>query len=343
MKAAVYKALKTIEFQDRPIPKAGPGEIVIKIKYCGICGTDMHIYYEGILPPGIVLGHENVGTVAEVGKGVEGWKVGDRVVAGPPGPCGKCYYCLHGKPSICLYGFEQTNGLRRDGGMAEYMLVKDPKYMLTKIPDNVPFEDAVLMDCMATAYHGLMQSAFRAGDNVVVSGAASIGLSLIQLVKIGGAGHITVLQRSAAKRELALKLGADVAFNPYDEGDKLQGKVMALYDGVGADVVFECAGTSDSFQTCLGLVKSGGQLLNLGVTDKPTTVVPSFLVMHELDIKSSLAYNYEEVHKCMNFLATRRFNARALLSDIIPLSDLVTKGFERLSRDRNLIKVVVAP
>lgn len=100
MKAAVYKALKTIEFQDRPIPKAGPGEIVIKIKYCGICGTDMHIYYEGILPPGIVLGHENVGIVAEVGKGVEGWKVGDRVVAGPPGPCGKCYYCLHGKPAI---------------------------------------------------------------------------------------------------------------------------------------------------------------------------------------------------------------------------------------------------
>jgi 2-desacetyl-2-hydroxyethyl bacteriochlorophyllide A dehydrogenase len=343
MKAAIYKALKTIEFQDRPIPKADPGEVVVKIKYCGICGTDMHIYYEGILPPGIVLGHENVGTVSEVGKGVEGWKVGDRVVAGPPGPCGKCYYCLHGKPAICIYGFEQTNGLRRDGGMAEYMLVKDPKYMLTRIPDNVPFEDAVLMDCMATAYRGLMQSAFRTGDNVVVSGAASIGLSLIQLLKIGGAGHITVLQRSAAKRELALKLGADVAFNPFDEGDKLQGKVMALYNGVGADVVFECAGTSDSFQTCLGLVKSGGQLLNLGVTEKPTPVVPAFMVMHELDIKSSLAYNYEEVHKCMNFLATGRFNAKALLSDIIPLSDLVTKGFERLSKDKSLIKVAVAP
>jgi threonine dehydrogenase-like Zn-dependent dehydrogenase len=343
MKAAVYKAIKTIEFQDRPIPKASPGEVVIKIKYCGICGTDMHIYYEGILPPGIVLGHENVGTIAEVGEGVEGWQVGDRVVAGPPGPCGKCYYCLHGKPSICIYGFEQTNGLSRDGGMAEYMLVKDPKYMLTKIPDNVPFEDAVLMDCIATAYRGVMQSAFRMGDNVVVSGAASIGLSLIQLLRIGGAGHITILEPFLAKRELALKLGADVAYNPFDEGDKLQGKVKALYNGVGADVVFECAGTPDSFQTCLGLVKSGGQLLNLGVTDKPTPVAPSFLVMHELDIKSSLAYSYEEVHKCMNFLATRKFNARALLSDIIALSDLVTKGFERLSRDKNLIKVAVAP
>ena len=343
MKAALYKALKTIEFQDRPIPKAKEGEVIVRIKYCGICGTDMHIYYEGILPPGIVLGHENVGTVAEVGKGVEGWKAGDRVVAGPPGPCGKCYYCLHGRPAICTTGFSQTNGLTQDGGMEEYMRVKDPKYMLTRIPDNVPFEDAVLMDCMATAYRGMMQSAFQAGDNVVVSGAASIGLSLIQLLKTAGAGHITVLQRSAAKRELALKLGADVAYNPFDEGDRLEGKVKSVYNGIGADVAFECAGTSESFQTCLKLIKSGGQLLNLGVTDKPTAIVPSFLVQHEIDIKSSLAYNYEEVRNCMNYLASGRFNAKALLSDIIPLSDLVTRGFERLAKDRDLIKVAVAP
>ena len=108
MKAAVYTGVETIEFQDRPIPKAGPGEVVVKIKYCGICGTDVHIYYEGILPPGIVLGHENVGTVAEVGEGVEGRTVGDRVIAGPPGPCGECYYCLHGQPAICVNGFERV-------------------------------------------------------------------------------------------------------------------------------------------------------------------------------------------------------------------------------------------
>jgi 2-desacetyl-2-hydroxyethyl bacteriochlorophyllide A dehydrogenase len=343
MKAAVYTGVKKIEFQDRPMLKAGPGEVVVKIKYCGICGTDVHIYFEGILPPGIVLGHENVGTVAEVGEGVEGWEVGDRVIAGPPGPCGKCYYCLHGKPSICVYGFEQTNGLRRDGGMAEYMLVKDPKYMLTQIPDHVPFEDAVLMDCIATAYRGIMQSTFRMGDNVVVSGAASIGLSLIQLLKIGGAGHITVLQPSPMKREMALKLGGDVAFNPFDEGDQLRDKVMALYDGIGADIAFECAGTHESFQTCLGLVKAGGQVLNLGVTEKPTTVVPAAMVLRELDIKSSLAYDYEDVRKCLNYLATGRFKVKGLLSDIIPLDDLVEKGFNRLVVDKNLIKVVVAP
>jgi (R,R)-butanediol dehydrogenase/meso-butanediol dehydrogenase/diacetyl reductase len=340
MKAAVYTALKTIEFQDRPMPKAGPGEVVVKIKYCGICGTDVEIYFEGILPPGIVLGHENVGTVAEVGEGVEGWEVGDRVIAGPPGPCGQCYYCLHGKPAICVNGFEQTNSLRRDGGMAEYMLVKDPKYMLTKIPDHVPFEDAALMDCIAVAYHGIMESTFRMGDNVVVSGTGPIGLCLIQLLKIGGAGHITVLQPSPMKRGMALKFGADVAFNPFDEP---RDKVMALYDGVGADVAFECAGSHESFQTCLELVKAGGQVLNLGVSEEPTAVVTAALVRRELDIKSALAYDYEDTRKCLNYLATGRFKAEGLVSDIIPLSDLVDKGFNRLIVDKNLIKVLVAP
>jgi (R,R)-butanediol dehydrogenase/meso-butanediol dehydrogenase/diacetyl reductase len=227
--------------------------------------------------------------------------------------------------------------------MAEYMLVKDPKYMLSKIPDNVSFEDAVLIDTMATSYRGIIQSAFKMGDNVVVSGAASIGLSLIQLLKIGGAGHITVLQPSPVKREMALKFGADVAFNPVEEGANLRDKVMALYGGVGADIGFECAGTPESFQTLLGLIKAGGQLLNLGVSEKMANVATAFLVMRELDIKSSLAYTYEEVRKCLNYLATGRFNTKGLLSDIIPLSDLVERGLNRLVTDKNLIKVAVAP
>jgi (R,R)-butanediol dehydrogenase/meso-butanediol dehydrogenase/diacetyl reductase len=343
MKAAVYTALRTIEFQDRPVPKAGPGEVVVKIKYCGICRTDVEIYFEGILPPGIVLGHENVGTVAEIGQGVEGWRVGDRVIAGPPGPCGRCYYCLHGMTSICVDGFEQTNGLRRDGGMAEYMLVRDPGYMLARIPDHVPFEDAVLMDCIATAYHGIQKSDFRMGDNVLVSGAGIIGLCLIQLLKMAGAGHITVLQPSPVKRELALKLGADVAFDPREEGDGLLDKVRALYRGIGADIAFECAASHESFQACLGLLRSGGQLLELGVTETPMTIVPAAIVMRELSLKASLAYDYEDVRECLAYLATGRFRTKGLLSEIIPLSDLVEKGFNRLIVDKSLIKVAVAP
>jgi len=142
---------------------------------------------------------------------------------------------------------------------------------------------------------------------------------------------------------MALRLGTDVAFNPVEEGEGLRDKVMALYGGIGADVAFECAGTHESFQTCLGLLRSGGQLLNLGVTEKPTTIVPAAMVMRELGIKCSLAYSYEDVRKCLNYLATGRFRTEGLLSDIIPLSDLVEKGFNRLVVDRSLIKVAVAP
>jgi (R,R)-butanediol dehydrogenase/meso-butanediol dehydrogenase/diacetyl reductase len=145
------------------------------------------------------------------------------------------------------------------------------------------------------------------------------------------------------KREMALKFGGDVAFNPFDEGDQLRDKVMALYDGIGADIAFECAGSHESFQACLGLVRSGGQILNLGVTEKPTTVVPADMVMRELDIKSTLAYSYEDVRKCLNYLATGRFKTEGLLSDIIPLDDLVEGGFNRLVSDKNMIKIAVAP
>jgi 2-desacetyl-2-hydroxyethyl bacteriochlorophyllide A dehydrogenase len=343
LKVAVYEGVKSIKFEERPIPKAGPGEAVIKIKYCGICGTDMHIYFEGILPPGIVIGHENVGTVAEIGPGVSEFKVGDRVVAGPPGPCGKCYYCLHGKPSICVDGFENTNGLRRDGGMAEYMLVKDARQMLFKIPDNVSFEDAVLIDTIATAYRGIIQSVFKLGDNVVLAGAGPIGLSVIQFLKLGGARHITVLEIVEERRKLAGQCGADIVLDPVKEGGKLTDKILALYDGIGADIVFECAGVPQSFELCLTLARASGQVLNLGVTETPASIAQGFIVRRELDIKSSLAYGGEEVHKCLYYLSSGRFSTKGLLSDVIPLSDLVEKGFNRLAVDKSLIKVAVAP
>jgi threonine dehydrogenase-like Zn-dependent dehydrogenase len=119
VKAALYKGVKSVSIVDRPMPKAGPGEAVVKIALCGICGTDLHIYFEGMLPPPFVPGHENVGTIVELGEGVEEFAVGDRVVAGPPGSCSRCFYCLQGHPNLCVDGFGNTNGLTRDGGMAE--------------------------------------------------------------------------------------------------------------------------------------------------------------------------------------------------------------------------------
>jgi threonine dehydrogenase-like Zn-dependent dehydrogenase len=328
---------------DRPIPRAGPGEAVVKIELCGICGTDLHIYFEGMFPPGFVPGHENVGVIAEVGEGVEGLAVGDRVVAGPPGSCGRCFHCLHGCPSLCVDGLEQTNGLRRDGGMAEYMLVKDARQMLYPIPEGVSFEDAVLTDTMATAFRGIIRSSFKMGDNVVVSGCGPIGLSAVQLLELGGARHVTALEVVKEKRTIARKLGADLVLDPVAEADVLHDRITTLYAGVGADLVVECAGKPQSLELCLSLSRAGGQVLNLGAGGEPLAIVPALLAVREIDLKSSLAYTADEARTCLDYLASGRFRTDGLLSDVIPLSDLVERGLERLVRDRSLVKVAVAP
>jgi threonine dehydrogenase-like Zn-dependent dehydrogenase len=343
MKAAVYIGDRTIRLEDRPLPKPGPGEAVVKIELCGICGTDLHIYFEGMLPPPFVPGHENVGYVHEVGEGVEGLAVGDRVAAGPPGPCGRCYHCVHGRPSLCVDGFEQTNGLRRDGGMAEYMLVKDARQMLYPIPENVSFEDAVLTDTMATALRGITRSAFRMGDNVVVSGAGPIGLSAVQFFKLGGARYVTALEIVPEKRRLAEEMGADLVLDPDAESGGLAQRLAELYGGVGPDLVVECAGKARSLELCLSLPRAGGQVLNLGAGVEPVSVVPAVLALREVWLVSSLAYTAAEARLCLDYLTSGRFRTLGLLSDVIPLVDLVDKGFERLAADRALVKVAVRP
>jgi threonine dehydrogenase-like Zn-dependent dehydrogenase len=343
VKAALYEGERSIRLVERPVPVAGPGEAVVKIELCGICGTDLHIYFEGMLPPAFVPGHENVGTIFQVGEGVEGFKTGDRVVAGPPGSCGRCYYCVHGRPSLCVTGMSETNGLSRDGGMAEYMLVRDPRQMIYPIPEPVSFEDAVLTDTMATALRGIVQSGFRMGDNVVVSGCGPIGLSAVQLLKLGGARHVTALEVVEKKRTLAARLGADLVFDPLAQAGELSDLLRALYNGVGPDLVVECAGVPESLELCLSLARNGGQVLNLGAGGRPLAVVPALLAVREIDLLSSLAYTADEARTCLDYLADGRFRTEGMLSDVIPLADLIEKGLERLVADRGLVKVAVAP
>ncbi len=343
MKAALYEKEHTIRIVDRPIPQAGPGEAVIKIELCGICGTDLHIYYEGMFPPGFVPGHENVGTVYQLGEGVDGFHVGDRVAAGPPGSCGRCYYCVHGRPSLCLTAMSETNGLSRDGGFAEYMLVRDARQSLYPIPESVSFKDAVLTDTIATALRGIVQSALRMGDNVVVSGCGPIGLSAVQLLKLGGARHVTAIEVVERKRALAAKLGADLVLDPLAGAETLPDRIRKLYNGVGADLAVECAGVADSLGLCLALVRAGGQVLNLGAGGGPLPVVPAMLAVREINLASSLAYTADEAKTVLAYLADGRFKTEGMVSDIIPLADFVEQGLERLVADRSLVKVAVAP
>ncbi|MCJ7654607.1 MAG: zinc-binding dehydrogenase, partial [Dehalococcoidia bacterium] len=181
------------------------------------------------------------------------------------------------------------------------------------------------------------------GDNVVVAGAGAIGLCVIQLLKLSGARHITVLQPSAKKRELALKFGADLSLNAAEEGANLQSKIKALYGDVGADVSFECAGSPDALLSAISLIKGGGQVLVLGVSGEPTPIVEAPLVLSEIEMKFSLAYSAEDIHIFLDMLTTHRIKTDGMVSDIIHLDDIVEKGFERMANTKGLVKVLVAP
>lgn len=344
MKLALYEGAGKITLQERPIPQPGPGEVIVKVKCCGICGTDVHAYlHDGLVPPGIALGHEVVGTIATIGEGVAGWTIGERVLVGPPGPCGECYYCRRGQYSICKDGFFRTNGLApgRDGGMAEYVRVSFPRNMLFRLPDSLPFEDAVLVDTMGVAYQGIRISQLRLGDTAVVVGAGAIGLCAVQLLKMAGARHITVLEPSKAKTALATKFGADAVFDPTEEPRAIITEVVNLCDGLGADVVFECSGNPQGFTTSIGLTKGDGQVIVLGVSGEPAQIVEAQLVVKQTTIKANLIYDEEVVHLCLGALARKTFRTDGLISDFIRLEDVVERGFERLAGSRDLVKIVI--
>lgn len=345
MKVPVFTDLKTMVYQDKPIPELSAGEVLVQVKYCGICGSDVHGYLNGIMvPPGTVMGHECVGLVADTAQGVTGFKSGDRVVVKPIPQCGECHWCRQGQYSLCSRAFERAIGITpdNDGAFAKYVRIKYPGEMLFKLPENVSFQAAALVEPLATCLHAVRLSRFKPGDRVVVIGAGMIGLGVLQFLKLGGAGKIISLEISSEKSTLAAQMGADVVLNPIAEGDDLTKKIYSLTDGVGADIVYECAGVPAAFQACINHVKSGGQVMLVGINDKDVAINPFTLVLKEVEMKGVLGY-YDEYQYVLEYLSQGKIDARAFISDIIPLSELAEKGFKRLLSTHDMVKILVEP
>lgn len=346
MKAALYKGPRNVEIIDKPKPVPGPGEAVVKVVYCGICGTDVHSYISTkVIQPPTILGHETVGVIDSLGEGLTGFKVGDRVAVGPPGNCGECHNCLSGRASICVKCFPLTTGIspKTDGGYAEYMLVRNPEKMCIPVPEGLSMEEAVLFDVMGTSFHGIRRSRFKMGDNVVVIGTGPIGLSAIMLLKLGGAGNLIVVVRSEAKAKLAREYGADYAIDQTQVKD-LAAEVRALTDGKGADITFESAGAPESFNNALKITRSGGQVMLVGVTGEPYTFTSAGFIRREIDMDASFVYDAAEVGMCFDFLAKGKLPmAGKMVTDMIGMDEVVTKGLERLAGKHDQIKILLAP
>lgn len=346
MKAALMYGKEDVRIEDIPKPTAGPGQLLVKMNYCGVCSADIEFYGNGNIPARLpmVLGHENVGTVCEIGEGVTGFSVGDRLVCGAPSRCAEdCPSCHQGLSNICLNAFPRTAGLGGpNGGYAEYMLIPDAAHTtLIKIPDNVDLKDAVLFDVVCVALHGIRVSRFRMGDSAVVSGTGCVGLSAVKLLKAAGAKQVILLGTSDEKAELAKEYGADFYINVKTCGN-LKESICSLLDSpVGADIVYECAGNSASVRNCLyECVRPGGQVVLVGASQEAFTFTPSSLTHFEIDVQFSFVYLPDDVKLYIDMLSRGMVTFPHLVTDVISLDECIDRGLARKDRT-GMIKILI--
>jgi (R,R)-butanediol dehydrogenase/meso-butanediol dehydrogenase/diacetyl reductase len=351
LKAAVYHGREDVRIEDRPEPKPGKGEVKVEVKYCGICGTDLHEYYEGpiFIPTQphpltgkklpVIIGHEFSGDIVEVGEGVKGWNVGDRVTVDACIVDWTCPMCKRGMTNYCYnLGF---NGLAADGAFAEYVVV--PAYQLHKLAPNVSYEEGALVEPLACGVESVRASGMKEGDTVFIAGAGPIGLVTLLAARAAGAREIYVSEPMKARRELAKQLGATEVFDPTTVDVKKE--VLERTHGIGVDVAFECVGYEPALNSCIDVTRKRGTICVIGIFPKPVTFDPfSGLVATGKHYVGSLAYEGVDFDISIALIADGRINVKPLITKKIKLDNLVEEGFEELHKHRERhIKILVSP
>lgn len=319
MKAAVYHGPKDIRVEEVDVRKPEKDEVCIKIKYCGVCGTDVHIY-EGdsgafAVKPPLIPGHEFAGVVEAVGEDVKHLKVGDKVSADPNIMCGKCYFCRSGMEHFC----ENVTGIgtTADGGFAQYTVMKASHAY--KLPDHIDFMTAAMSEPMSCCIHGIDLCEIKQGNTVLVIGAGPIGVIMLQLARIAGAAKIIVSEPVKEKRELALKLGADLAIDPINEDIE---NIISEYTK-NVDCVIECAGSQRTQEQAVQLAGKSARVMFFGLSSPETkiNVKPDDIFKKELTIRSSFINPYT-FSRAIDILASQRVDVKSIITNVVKLEDI---------------------
>ncbi len=335
MKAAVYQGSHEILVKDVPEPLVGPTDVLVRPKFVGICGTDLSAWEYGMYEPGLILGHEFSGEVIEVGKDVIHWKKGDRVVPNSLLPCGKCSFCKALKFSLC--DDMQMVGISMNGGLAE--LVALPQNMLHRLPGTIDYKKGAFVEPLSIAVRGFNRIEFERGNSVLILGTGTIGIMSLYFAKLRGASVVYASEIRPARLEMARKAGADAVINPTKESLPL--RIEGLTDGAGIDVVVECTGSPGPSGEAFQLVKRGGTILVLGISEEPVEVDFMRGVLNELSLKFSYL-GYAEFPEAIRLLAEDMINPTPLVTRVISLDRVVEDGFEALTRpDNQDVKVLV--
>jgi threonine dehydrogenase-like Zn-dependent dehydrogenase len=339
MPAAVYQRPGVVEVEERPVPRPGPGEVLVEVDHCGICGSDIHLLLEGWAgKPGLVAGHEYTGWVAALGDGVDGWQAGDPVVGGPSPRCGRCRRCREGKPSQCEQQSSITGG--GDGAFARYVVARAGS--LLPLPPGLPARRAALAEPLAVALHGITRSGAVSGDAVMVIGTGPIGALSIAALVARGVGPIIAVEPGERRRKLARDLGAAEVVDPTDLETFPAWEPERLADRA-VDVVLECSGKRSAMEAGFQQLRRGGTLALVGAGMEQPSFDPNRFVLNELSVVGSFVYDLGGFEQALALLSDDAFPCDLLIeADDIPL-DGISDALAGLAQGRFAGKVLVDP
>jgi len=328
---------------DMAVPSIGPQEVLIRVRSCGICGSDVH----GIdgstgrrIPP-IVMGHEAAGTIVEVGRDVGEWKAGERVTFDSTISCGECAFCRAGDINLC--DNRQVLGVscgdyRRHGAFAEYVAV--PARILYRLPESLSFDHAAMIEAVSVAVHAVALTPLTAGDTAVVVGCGMIGQLTIQAAKAAGFATVVGVDVDDARLAVAQNAGADAVLN--SRTCDVPAEIRARTNGRGADAVLEAVGMTAPIQTAISAVRKGGTVTLIGNFSGQIDLPLQQVVTRQIRLQGSCA-SAGEYPKCIELMASRKIRVDDLISAYTPLED-AANWFDRLYRhEPNLMKVIVRP
>ncbi len=343
MKALIHTKPYCFEYSDFPDPAAGDDEVLIRVKACGICGSDVHGFTgkTGRRIPPLIMGHEAAGIVEDFGKNVKDFEKGDRVCFDSTVYCNKCEPCRNGLFNRCdkrqVLGVS-TPEFKRHGAFAEYVAV--PSWIVFKIPDNMSFIQAAFLEPASIGTHAGNRPPISSEDTVVVIGGGTIGLFVMQAAKLRGAARVIVVDINEFRLGLASKLGADKVINPLKSD--LKEMVFKETQGKGSDVTFEVVGYAQTFRDGVSVTKTGGHIVAVGNLEQTAEFNLQELVARELTFRGSYASS-GEFSECIGLVASGKINIEPLISDVLPLEDGAS-AFDRLHKaEENLLKIVLEP
>ena len=342
MKALLLSKNKHLEMTDLPVPRAEPGEVLVRVAACGICGSDVHGYdgSSGRRIPPIVMGHEAAGRIAAIGSGVTGFTEGDRVTFDSTVYCGTCGYCRRGEVNLC--DNRQVLGVscadyRRAGAFAEFVAV--PSRIVYRLPDNLSFEEAAMLEAVSVAIHAVSLAPLSAGSTALVVGAGMIGLLIVQVLRAAGCSRILVTDIDSSRLKLAQDVGAHPVLSATLDVARQVGE---LTRGAGVDAAIEAVGQGDSVKASIESVRKGGTVVLVG-NIAPEVMVPlQKIVTRQIRLQGSCA-SAGEYPRAMELLESGAIQVKNLITAIAPLEE-GPLWFERLhAREPNVMKVVLRP